>query len=209
MPIKDTLINTTSETIDIINKVDSFYNSAWEKLLMFGVIGGTIVGVIVPLVIQYYQRALSNQNEKLLEEKIKNEILKMKEELDLEFQGKIEKYLKEADIKIKKAESLSMALTFHMQGNIDNTRNLYKQAFENYMKACFYYLACGKYASIRNCLKSMSGCLNHLTLKDIQDNSAQKYNINKLITDIEKNDKVGFTSNELTEIKRLIAKFSR
>ena len=58
----DTLRNLTqndrtfSETIDLVNKVDSFYNSAWDKLIIVGSLAFGIVGIVVPFIIQWYQK---------------------------------------------------------------------------------------------------------------------------------------------------------
>jgi LPS O-antigen subunit length determinant protein (WzzB/FepE family) len=64
--IVKTVEKTTDNSIDLINKVDSFYNSAWDKLIIVGSIAFAIIGILVPYVIQWYQKKTLKISEELL-----------------------------------------------------------------------------------------------------------------------------------------------
>ena len=74
--MKDSLNNIVSkgsemtDTLEIINRIDQFYDSAWDKLIIIGTISFGIVGIVVPLIIQWYQK----KSLKLSEENLKTEI---------------------------------------------------------------------------------------------------------------------------------------
>ncbi|UPZ14520.1 hypothetical protein [Flavobacterium humidisoli] len=52
-PIADASVNNTSDTLEILSKVNEFYDSSWTKLISVLAGSFTIFGVIVPLFIQH------------------------------------------------------------------------------------------------------------------------------------------------------------
>jgi len=81
-----TVESSPYDAIDLINKVDAFYNNAWGKLILFGSISFAIVGIIVPLLIPLYQQ----RTLKLSEDLLKNEINNIKGEIFDELSKKYE-----------------------------------------------------------------------------------------------------------------------
>lgn len=73
-----TIINAIQDnadrSIDLIDKVDNFYNNAWNKLILFGSILFAIVGVFIPLVIQWYQKRTLKLSEETLKNNLKKEL---------------------------------------------------------------------------------------------------------------------------------------
>lgn len=49
-----TIVKTTDNGKDLINKVDSCYYSAWDKLIIIGSVAFAVVGILVPFIIQCY-----------------------------------------------------------------------------------------------------------------------------------------------------------
>jgi hypothetical protein len=70
--VHDTITVTAKDyqPIELINKVDSFYNSAWSKLTVTVTLLFIIVGIVIPLIIQWYQK----KQLKLSEENLINDI---------------------------------------------------------------------------------------------------------------------------------------
>jgi hypothetical protein len=50
-----------NEQADIINKVNQYYDSAWTKLIFVLSAALAIIGVVLPLIIQYYQKQRFNR----------------------------------------------------------------------------------------------------------------------------------------------------
>lgn len=85
--IHDTLYIHGTDGMDILNKVDEFYNSSWNKLLYILGIGGAVIGVGVPYVINRMQKTLIKISEKELKTEIEK---KLREEIEKQEQNLIQ-----------------------------------------------------------------------------------------------------------------------
>jgi len=53
------ILTTATQQLDslsLLNKVDSFYNNAWLKLMVFVTFLLTFVGIVIPFLVQWVQR---------------------------------------------------------------------------------------------------------------------------------------------------------
>ena len=123
--------------IEILEKLDMFYNNAWNKLILFTTILLAIVGVIIPLIINWWQ----NRNLKLREKDLKNEITSFFDEKLKDFKKDLsssieEKYkdelkkMKYYQLKIQgKLEGAQFLLQANSQSDIkDKLNSLYWSA---------------------------------------------------------------------------------
>ncbi|MDL2144503.1 hypothetical protein QQY79_18395 [Flavobacterium tructae] len=90
-------ITPLNETLEILSKVNEFYDSAWNKLLIVA----TVIGFLVPFIIQIYQTWILNLNKKKLEQKIKEEVEKSKNEMEIAFQNTLNDKVGEFELKLK------------------------------------------------------------------------------------------------------------
>lgn len=114
--IVDTLILKQNENYDLLNKVDTFYQSAWTKLMISGSISFAIIGIIVPLILQWYQRKIALDSINVVKSELKSELV-----LETEKQRNImDTLLKEYEVKIEekiiRLRKSTSAQTFHLQG---------------------------------------------------------------------------------------------
>ena len=82
------------DAIDVLTKVDQFYHNAWLKLLYVVGIGGFIIGVIVPLVVQRIQQASFKSAETRFEaelDKVKGEYVEDLRRVSAEAQDQLNK----------------------------------------------------------------------------------------------------------------------
>ena len=95
------------QSIDLVQKVDDFYNNAWTKLIIVISVGFTVVGIIVPLFIQWFQKRSLQASENLLKKEISDNAKKIKEELLAELITKIDDKYKvyEKEIKVTRASA--------------------------------------------------------------------------------------------------------
>jgi len=144
------VIETTSnDGIELINKVDSFYNSAWEKLVLIGTLSFAVVGIIVPFVIQWYQKKTLKLSENLLKKEIENQTLKIKGEIVEELSKKVEEKIKEYETKINELNASTNAKAFHLQGNLNREKGYFEQALGDFITASFDYLICNDYQNLQ------------------------------------------------------------
>jgi hypothetical protein len=112
--------------LELLNRIDEFYNSAWTKL----VVAGAIVVVVVPLLIQYfataYQRRTSKQSEEMLEKKITDRVNMVREEMlgyiKSNIENLIEDETKDLGLEIYTADNKSRGDVSHIWGcnHLDN-----------------------------------------------------------------------------------------
>jgi hypothetical protein len=160
----------TTELIDIVNKVDSFYNSAWNKLIIFGSISFGIIGLIVPYIIQIYQKRTLKISEELLKTEIETKIGNVKSELLRDVDEKFEKHIKLLDKKLDEFKAEASARTFHLQGNVNISKKIYKSAYGDFVFAAKNYIVCKNYANLNVVLKILlDKCIPNLTFEEIND----------------------------------------
>lgn len=118
--------------IEIIEKVEGFYDRSWEKLIFIISIAGAFVGVVVPVFFNWQQ----NRNfDKLLERE--GDIKKIQDELkkySYDFQNKIEDFEKKYD---KTQEDIHEMRYLHAmtQGEVHKINNKYNKAIFCYALA--------------------------------------------------------------------------
>ena len=78
---------TQPDPLDVLNKVDAFYNSAWNMLIIYTTILLALVGVILPILISWWQ----NRVLKFREESLKKEFLLELQNLLSEFKEEFAK----------------------------------------------------------------------------------------------------------------------
>lgn len=93
--------------LDVLNNVNTFYDSSWNKLIW--VVGAllAVIGVIIPLVIQYWQNKKVKTSENLLREEIKLAVNGAKYEIGTEISKVID--LLKTDINTGIADSVLLA----------------------------------------------------------------------------------------------------
>ena len=98
------LENTYKNNIEIIEKVEGFYDRSWEKLIFIISIVGALVGVVVPSIITWWQ----NRNFNNEQEKFKNQLAETEKKFRKElgfyykaFQKQLENKITDTEEKLK------------------------------------------------------------------------------------------------------------
>jgi hypothetical protein len=165
-----TIEKTSDNGIELINKVDSFYNSAWDKLIIIGTFSFAIIGILVPFIIQWYQKQTLKTSENLLKKEIETQILKIKFEILAEITIAFEEKLNVFENKIEQFNASSTARTFHLQGNGQLNNGLIKEALADYITAAQNYSICEDFINLQNMLKAiLDNCLHKLSKEEIED----------------------------------------
>jgi hypothetical protein len=150
--------------IDIINSVNEFYNSAWEKLIIVGTIALTIIGILVPLIIQWYQKKTMILNEEKLKNHIKQEVEKIKDDLRKEIKETFENEMKKFEEKIEKIRSNSEAGIFHIQAISELDKKLYLESLRSFITAATFYVDAEDYFNLQIVLEVIEdSCLKNIT----------------------------------------------
>ncbi|SFO03528.1 hypothetical protein SAMN04487989_1261 [Bizionia echini] len=166
----------------IATEVNNFYDSAWLKLLI--VI--TILGIILPILVQYFQR----KNYKELAENLKNsfdnklDILKYNYELRIDkIVTEYEKNLKELETKNDMAMYEIDANTYYLQGRSLMLERSFVPAVFSYLKAILQLKKCNRIDRIIPNLNMLKRALDKVEPERI--NFLDKVLANKFESDFE------------------------
>jgi hypothetical protein len=90
LQVANALVQNAPQSIEYINQINEFYNSAWDKLIIGGGMLLTVIGIIIPAILQYWQLKTLKHSEKFLLDEINNKIKESKEELEILIHKKIQ-----------------------------------------------------------------------------------------------------------------------
>jgi len=200
-----------SETLEILSKVNEFYDSSWNKLLYVLGSAFAILAIVVPIVIQYIQNKAIEASEKELETKSNLKIDQIKkdleEELEKKLDSKILEFKKDLETKIKKIDANTNASAFHMQGNDCLQKENYKEAVRDYCSASTNYQVAGDLVNLKATLSGFLYCVELLNKSDITYlENIESLKLFEILDQIEKEDIGGAFLRDIRKIRAAIYK---
>lgn len=127
------------DIIDIVDRVELFYENAWQKLIITGSIVIGVIGIIVPIAIQIYQNKVLKHNES----RLRAEILKENEERNAKLTQILSEELQhnfsELEKKLDKKTKLLKGMGAHIQGNAALENKYFLGAASNFLDAFYLY----------------------------------------------------------------------
>lgn len=201
-PIVDATITNKSDTLEILSKVNEFYNSAWDKLLVFG----AIIGIIVPSVISYYQKKALTANENGLETKLNQKTKELfstlEKDLNAKFEKKILDFKAEIERKVEKINENANASIFHIQANNYFEKGWHLMAVRDFLYAIESYAMIDDHTNVKATLTGISSCFDNLKKEDIKHLENIDYvEIIKILDKVDKKNIGGAFSREIKGIK--------
>ncbi len=160
----------TLEIIDLIQKVDAFYNNAWNKLIIIGSVAFAIVGIIVPLLFQWYQRRTLKQSEEILKKEISEQSKKIKAEILEKVSDEIKTQFAKYETEIKRLNASANAKTLLIQGRLHLEKNYHHLALGDIVSASFSFIESEDYQNLQIALNFiLNDCLPNLSKEEIAD----------------------------------------
>jgi hypothetical protein len=157
-----------NETANIINNVNSFYESAWLKLIIII----TVIGVVVPIIIQYFQR---KSNKELFDKYSLDFENKLNEKINLIEKNNGEKFKELTDEYNKEIQNLrelnkkqineSDANIFYLQGRVRVNEKNYVYALNDFVISAEKYLKTENTKRAIVQLNFIVVCLKHIENK--------------------------------------------
>lgn len=142
------------ENLDLITQLQDFYEQAWDKLIIAGVLIFAILGLFVPLLYFVVQKILTRAQEAKIDQKINN----MKNTLKDEIRTDIDSIKEE----LEKLIGAVTGMPFHMQANQERSENDFKGALIDYLEALRAYTIIVKGFTIENTQIVINNILNIL-----------------------------------------------
>jgi hypothetical protein len=155
-PAVDAVATNTDNSLEILSKVNEFYDSAWSKLIYLLTGAFAVLGVIMPFAIQHYQTKALRASENEIETKIKKT-------LEQEFNKKFEEKIAEFKSETERNHNLFSAL--FLQFNADNLleKGSYYKSIIDYVGAIGFYVACKDLAGISMVLDNLHRSVSNLS----------------------------------------------
>jgi len=178
-----------SDTLQILEKVNAFYNSAWSQLVFNMTIMLAIVGGLIPVLITMYQNrkfkieqeAVKKRQAESLEQLKADVLLALKEDLKVS-SAEIEKRLNE---KVATLLAGTTAKILHLQGNGNRTANLYAPAARDYARAATHFLKANEEGNLRGAVGNIVKCLPFLDSEQMENTEFLAEYLNDLVTALE------------------------
>jgi len=202
--IVNTVQQSSNESIDLIYKVDAFYNSAWNKLIYGISILFGLVGIIVPIIIQRYQKKTLKISGELLNKNIETQTSKIKAEI-------LKEINKDFESKTEELNAFIVASTFHLQGNSQIDNKTYSGALSDYIIAATNYIKCNNYINLQIVMNIiLEACLPHLSLDEINDlKEIENHDLYSLLVLLDTSDEAGVFKEVIRNIRLSLRELSK
>lgn len=209
-----TIIKAVEQNSDnafgLIEKVNAFYNSAWDKLILVGILCLGIVGVLVPIVVQWYQKKALKASEENLKKDIERQSLKIKKEILADINKTIAERMKDFEKKIEKYHASTTAMAYHLQGNSSLEKNLFALALLDYVTAAQNYLQCEDYLNLQTVLQTISTFCVNLSQEEInQLKTIHDCDLDLILNNITTKDEKGIFRKEISNIRYTLSKLPK
>lgn len=149
----------------LLNMVDTFYNNAWNRLIVVLAIAGVAWPLILKAYSDYRVRIKEEKLEKKFSEKIQKlnesnlELINKKNDANME---KLEKFISEQIGNIEMKLNTSTGGIFHVQGNVNFEKKQFRDALDSYFVA-FHYLYDGKdEQNLQNVINNIIKCYTRI-----------------------------------------------
>ena len=206
-----TIENISDNGIDLITKVDSFYNSAWDKLIIVVTLSFAIIGILIPFVIQWYQKKTLNISESLLKKEIEAQTIKIKEELLAEIKEELTEKLIVFEKNIEKIQASSDGKSFHIQGNMQFNKGLVAEALGDFIASAEFYLVGEDYRNLQTVMRVISETyIPKLSIEEIEDlKISRDRDLDSLLSNISEKDKQKVFTSVIHEIRLKLSKLPK
>ena len=194
--------------IELLEKVNNFYNSAWDKLIIIGTISFGIIGIVIPLLIQWYQKKVLKLSEERLTKEIEKKTAIMQKQFKKTIQEEIENRINEYEQKIETLNASSNAKAFHIQANGNLEKQYFSDALVDYIIASDDYSKSEDYGNLQTTLRLICDeCIPKLSTEEINDiKISENQDLNKLLETLTENDKNGILTKQIRQIKLKLTK---
>jgi hypothetical protein len=147
----------TLTAIDVMSKIGSFYNYAWNTLIAVVTISFAITGIVIPLLYAWYRRSSDSARTKEILDRLQDESMRIQEKVVAESKKIISKDLDERDRKVFKAIKVAESRVFHVQGNMMLRDKNYIGAFESFLAAAQHQTSFGDNFNLRRIIPILIG----------------------------------------------------
>jgi len=193
----------------ILERINTFYNTAWSQLVTFTFALLALVGGLIPLLISYYQNKQFKREQDALKKDINTEVVRVKGELIVDLEKKIEdneknwlEKLEELQKKYEKQFSIAEGRAFHVQAGSSVDEKRYRLACEDYVISAKSYIKGEDELNLQRALNAIiNTCLPNVTAKELEDNSDLSDGLETLLSALKEADINGRYTDRIKAIR--------
>jgi len=198
----------------LLNMIDTFYNNARNKLVLFGGLIILIVGIVLPAILQWASQGIQKGKNIEMENKLRKELtnsinLKGKS-IEEKNRNIIDNYFEEKEMEIKKISdslekriSLSIALNFYNMGAENEKAGYFYDAIRYYISAGEGFIEASDEGYLNMMLSNIKKCcLNINKIKDQYEIDEVKKSLDGFISELEEKYADNRYFIEIKEIKK-------
>ena len=182
-------MNDINEILDLVNKINEFYENSWNKLIIVAAFILAVIGVIWPLIINMYQKRKFKNDENRIINNLNENINKKFKELEKTLEDKLNK--KEKDILNNVIEYKNEITSIkggacHIQANTLLNNKFYPRALESFIFAAFSYIDCKDEYNLQTVLNIiLSKCFPNMDFNSLNELDKLNQHIDELFSKLD------------------------
>lgn len=200
------------KSVEVIEKVNDFYDKSWNKLIWFLSIAGSIILVVIPYLQNKNHEEVMNSKTKEFEnllntktEELEIKITKLHSEESELLRKEIISSQEKLNKNIENETKYVQAYVFVLRGIISLKEEDYNMCFKQYTIAANLFICTDKNSAVESIIKATNEVIAKCISKKIKINKDAKKRIDKLISVLEK-DYYEHFPNIIDELKTESAK---
>lgn len=123
------------KSFEVVEKVDAFYNKAWDKLIYLISSIGAIVVFVIPIILSRLQRRELKLNKEEFQDYVDKVISEFDKSIKAENDLKIKEFGSQLEVTLRKEIALLFATTNHLQGREYLNSKNYTTAIDIFIKS--------------------------------------------------------------------------
>jgi len=210
------ILNTDISTF--LNMVDTFYNNAWNRLVLYGALIIVIAGIVIPIILQFisqrFQKSRNIEMENKLRKELTNSINLEAKSIEEKDRNIISNYFKEKEMELKdmsnllnKKISYSIGLNFHNLALQSGKEGDYNYMIHYFISAGDNYIDAKNEGELKKMLSVLERCC--LDINKVKDSFEVKELKESLDNFISKLDAEYPDKRYSQEIRRIKKNFSK
>lgn len=216
MPLTGTTWNEEKmdKSLEILKSVNDFYSQSFNQLVVITVAILAFAGVLMPIMISWYQKRIfkldQNEIETKLRKNIKETLTEELNQLEIRLkitEEKLEEKLKahEKDLTCKVDRAIGGVLL--VQANILASEKDYINAYQSYISACESFISANDNLNLKISVKNVyENCLPNLKKDNFDSDDSLSKNCEILITRLAKHDSQSHYNEELKQLRLALKK---
>jgi hypothetical protein len=202
-----------NETLQILEKLNSFYSGAFTQLITYTIGVLAFVGIIIPGAISFLQSRQFKRDQKAHLEVIATEIdaakvALLKElgekiaETSTAFDARFSSLQKEIEAEVMRIEYLSLARTFHLQSIADDDTFKHGYGLDSAFSAANYYALGNDEANLMRAIVCISSALSKSTKESLECVELVEDAMKEVIGRLQKLNSTGRYKDVISEMRR-------